>query len=363
MDPGFRLARTYVGRLLIFFVVATFTTTLLPRPGLAQSSAQPLGEPEKTNLTAPAAELAEAWDRAYRIGNWPEAIRLGKLLCQKSPTNPAFLYNLACVYARMGELELGLATLEKASLLGFDNPMLLLTDGDLAALRSDPRFDSVVEKSQENRKRAQADFRSWADAQTPLIWTPPELDPETPAPVIIALHPYGSQAEWILDYWKSTALEQGAIVLAPRAVHPQGNGFEWGTIEDTQYLLGRSFEQLQDDFAIDESRILLTGFSQGAYMAFNLGRLHGDIVTSVLPVAGQYERELADPSLVPEDRRARFYILIGTEDPAYRSNIIALEDLRAAGFEVRLRSIQGLNHSFPDDYETELEAALDYLWK
>jgi len=354
------------GRVLLAVAVRLAIGSILSAPGslptIQNSYAQPPATPPEPVPTT-TAELADAWDQAYRVKNWPEAIRIGKLLSERTPGNSGFRYNLACVYAQTGKLESSMASLKEAVRLGFDNVALLDSDGDLDPLRADQNFMSLVETVSANRDRSQAQFQSLADAQIPLIWTPAGHDPEVPAPIIIALHPYGSRAEWILDYWKSTAELRGAIVLAPRAVRAERDGFQWGTIAETQYIVEQSFNLLKKQYAIDDAKILLTGFSQGGYMAFNLGRLHGNVVTSVLPIAGQYDRELADPFEVPEEQRARFYVLIGTGDSSYRSNLIAIEDLRSAGFDAQIREIEGLGHTFPPNHERELADALDYLWK
>jgi adenylate cyclase len=54
------------------------------------------------------------------------------------------LYNLACSYALMGELEHALDCLERANLCGMSIAEWAENDSDLASLRGDPRFQSLM---------------------------------------------------------------------------------------------------------------------------------------------------------------------------------------------------------------------------
>lgn len=56
------------------------------------------------------------------------------------------LYNLACAQAIRGEREAALASLEGAVAAGFQDGAYLATDGDLASLRQEPRFQALVER-------------------------------------------------------------------------------------------------------------------------------------------------------------------------------------------------------------------------
>jgi hypothetical protein len=58
---------------------------------------------------------------------------------------PVYLYNIACAFSRMGELERGLAALEEAVVAGYAELSWLERDGDLDFLRGDPRFTQIVE--------------------------------------------------------------------------------------------------------------------------------------------------------------------------------------------------------------------------
>lgn len=55
-------------------------------------------------------------------------------------------YNLACAYIDLGQKKKALDSLARALELGFSSRQLLETDGDLDALRPEPRFKELMQK-------------------------------------------------------------------------------------------------------------------------------------------------------------------------------------------------------------------------
>ena len=76
----------------------------------------------------------------YEKGLWVD-LKLSKLC----PDDPIVYYNLACSYSLMGELDEAFASLKKSIERGYDDVQYLNTDPDLRSLRSDPRYEDVLE--------------------------------------------------------------------------------------------------------------------------------------------------------------------------------------------------------------------------
>jgi Flp pilus assembly protein TadD len=60
------------------------------------------------------------------------------------PEDPGQLYNVACCHALGGEKEEALALLDKAIRNGYGHREWMENDSDLASLRDDPRFQSLL---------------------------------------------------------------------------------------------------------------------------------------------------------------------------------------------------------------------------
>ena len=73
-----------------------------------------------------------------------DAIRECSLAIESSPGDPVMLYNVVCVYSRLGELERAIDTLGQAIAAGYENFPWLHNDPDLDPLRDRPDFQAVV---------------------------------------------------------------------------------------------------------------------------------------------------------------------------------------------------------------------------
>jgi len=79
-----------------------------------------------------------------KLGRKDEAIREGAMAVELSPGDPMMLYNCACLYATLREIEQALAALERAVAGGYENFRWLAHDPDLDVLRSEPRFLALI---------------------------------------------------------------------------------------------------------------------------------------------------------------------------------------------------------------------------
>jgi TolB-like protein/Flp pilus assembly protein TadD len=78
-------------------------------------------------------------------GRKDEAIEEGNKALELSPGDPMMLYNCACLYSQLGEVERAVETLRQAIAGGYENFRWMKHDPDLDALRADPGFMALVE--------------------------------------------------------------------------------------------------------------------------------------------------------------------------------------------------------------------------
>lgn len=98
---------------------------------------------------------------AHQAGKPKDAIPLYERALALGLNNPMARYNLACAWALTGEREKALGALETLVSRGFDDGDVLEKDGDLAALRGDPRFVAAVAAARRNKApcKAAPEFR------------------------------------------------------------------------------------------------------------------------------------------------------------------------------------------------------------
>jgi adenylate cyclase len=79
------------------------------------------------------------------LGEREEAIRWAGKATVIDPDNPSIAYNVACVYARLGESERAMDSLEQAITSGWGQKEWIENDSDLDSLRDLPRFQQLVD--------------------------------------------------------------------------------------------------------------------------------------------------------------------------------------------------------------------------
>ncbi|GAB3824780.1 hypothetical protein GCM10028821_04540 [Hymenobacter jeollabukensis] len=77
-----------------------------------------------------------------------------RTLCQQAidyePQDPVHRYNMACIESLAGNANAAFAALNQATALGYADPNSLRTDADLAAVRPDARFATVLQAAARN---------------------------------------------------------------------------------------------------------------------------------------------------------------------------------------------------------------------
>jgi hypothetical protein len=122
-----------------------------------------------------------------------------------------------------------------------------------------------------------------------VLQLPPEYHQERSYPLLIALHQAGEKAHDMLDRFSDLAAKNGYIFVAPdwgRLAPAPGN---YGYTAKEQAAVTDVLLDLRRRFQIDSDRVFLTGFGEGANMAFDVGLSHPDLFAGVLPVAGQMQ--------------------------------------------------------------------------
>jgi predicted esterase len=301
-----------------------------------------------------------AFSDSYRQGDWTRAIDLGLELVQMMPDHPVAQYNLACIYALNGNRHEALHWLGRAAASGFLQLSHLDADSDLDGVRDLPGYDGVRRAIVENHRRQRSKILEIAKSSPPLIVAPDGYDPKSPAPLIIALHGFGDHGENYPDLWGAAAGKFGAVLAVPFGARVVGDGRAWGDIDETEMIVMLTLDQVKKSFEIDRERVVLTGFSQGGFMAMALGTKHQDLFAGVIPMAGGYIPDIDAPPTADGDD-PNFYFMVGSRDNAISQVRRAAADYNEAGYEVKLRVVAATGHSFPRDTERELSKALRFV--
>ncbi|MCL4205332.1 MAG: dienelactone hydrolase family protein [Pirellulaceae bacterium] len=167
-------------------------------------------------------------------------------------------------------------------------------------------------------------------ARRVLVHLPPGFDGQRAMPVVIMLHGGGGtgRSAAIETGWCDHADRAGFLAVFPNALsrNPDepssfpGNPQLWNdgsrrfhssreTPDDIGFLAAL-LDELQTQFAIDPERVFVTGFSNGASMAFRAGAELAERIAAVAPVAGTCWLDHIDLC-----QPVSLCYITGTEDP------------------------------------------------
>ena len=162
------------------------------------------------------------------------------------------------------------------------------------------------------------------------VHIPPRYENRRSIPVVMMFHGAGGTAKGAIRQtgWTAKADEAGFLVVFPEATPPdprkparfRGNPQIWNdgsgrghagrrNIDDVGFV-SALIDDLASRFAVDPERIYVTGFSNGASMAFRLGAELSSRIAAIAPASGHLW--LKEPRL---ERPVPLIYIIGTEDP------------------------------------------------
>jgi predicted peptidase len=185
------------------------------------------------------------------------------------------------------------------------------------------------------------------------ISVPSDYRPDQPRPLILALHPGGAR----MAYYGSQFMRQivlpalgdlRAIVVAPDCLERA-----WGDAKCDQAVT-TLLRKIQDEYAIDRRRVLVTGFSMGGRGTWFMASHHPDVFTAAIPMAASTGDE-------PVDRLAKMptYVIHSRDDervpfaPAEKN----ARELEKLGRTIRFEELQGVGHFSMGGYIDALRRA------
>ncbi len=155
--------------------------------------------------------------------------------------------------------------------------------------------------------------------RTYRVYLPSNYDETQPAPLLLALHMYtgsGRTMQW-LTHLNKIADREGFMVVYPdgyQASWADGSGqfaADQARVDDFAYV-SALLDKLQDDYAVDASRIYATGFSNGGFLAQRLACEMPDRFAAVATVGAVLSRDVIAGCL--PNRPTAIMMINGTDD-------------------------------------------------
>ncbi|MCB9849952.1 MAG: dienelactone hydrolase family protein [Phycisphaerales bacterium] len=309
--------------------------------------------------------FTEKSNTAYAEKDWPTAIKYAKYVLQLAPYDTVTYYNLACCEALAGHTDAAFDALTRSIELGWDDPDHLNSDSDLESLRKDRRWAAMV-KQAEACKGEMFVLKAADDVPT----TPPAA----PSPLIVVLHGFGGNAHAFAANWIGVMQAEHAVLVAPRGPTPAGNearlAYAWSAPGMPQNLdfggasaaVDAAIAAAREKYTIDDSKIVIAGFSQGASMALKLLARDPNKYAGAITMAASYDTADNASWTTDAKNKPRVALIVGENDRTVEDNTALRDALKQAGYPVELDEVPGAGHEVPPDHEKRLERALKFIF-
>ncbi len=192
-----------------------------------------------------------------------------------------------------------------------------------------------------------------------------DADPEATLPLILDLHPLGGFPEIGLVNNRKRAFP--ARVVHPAAEQWHLIGHSWFSFEEEMSSDARreaarlaAFVQIIMERYPTAGRPIVTGFSQGGSMAFQLAVFYPELFVAAVPVAGALPDELPERSEAPE---IVVRALHGADDEIVPADWArwTVDHMKEHGWDAELRLFPGVTHRVPKDLADAWRALLAEL--
>ena len=280
-------------------------------------------------------ELVEAFLEAARSP--AEPIGLFRALRRFAPVQEA-LYPLAPVFAAVSRWFLDPAHRDDEALVA------KLRAG---ALREDDVRVGVLHA--DNERGTRGGFS---------LYVPESWDGGAPRPLVVALHGGSGHGRDFLWAWLREARARGVLLAAPTS-----RDRTWSIMGGRDVDAGplqAMVESIAARYAVDRSRVLLTGMSDGATYALLGGLRAGAPFTHLAPTCGVLHPALLMSGDLAHAHGRPIYLVHGALDWMFPVQVahMARETLTAAGARLTYREIADLSHTYPRDEHARI---LDWL--
>jgi predicted esterase len=324
----------------------------LPLP-IPPAPAPRVGATDLTEVDLP--DLYRGARQFFARGNYRAAIQCQYMSVRKTNTGQ---YDLACYYSLARDIDAALYWLQAGAREEGANPDWACRDSDLVNVRSDARWPRVL-------AYLRVYERFWETSgfsETSLV-LPRDATPERPLPLFIGLHGMGTNAHGFVDAREYQALadEMGVAFLGVSGTRPIGKqSFVWS--EDPVKDLARIDDALRETaerFTAADGKVVLFGFSQGAWMSAEIAQRHPDRFAGAILLSPGTVADLRFGHIdaTPAHHRQKLVAVCGAREQS--GNVYKTKECAAAfeklGARVYLKLYPDMNtHSFPPDFREKL---------
>jgi len=298
--------------------------------------------------------------RLYQQSEYALALDIATRQHSRFPDQAPLIYHVrACLASCLNDQAQAMSLLREAVEAGYWYPDYFWEDNDFTPIKELPEFQQLKAISAQRRASAQANVKPELLVETPN-------GAASPYPLLMALHGNTHNAKRDIEHWRA-ALAEGWLLAAPQATQIVGiDMYVWDDRDQSERDIQAHYAALCEQYPIDTARVVIGGFSMGGETAIYLALKSAIPVCGFIAVApgGPFTQELKHWKPVLEAARGRSvrgYIIIGTEDLAFKNVLSLAELLRDNGISCEQVTYPDMGHDIPPDFDQNLPYILDFI--
>ncbi len=191
-----------------------------------------------------------------------------------------------------------------------------------------------------------------------FIYVPSTFKKEKKWPLVIGLSEWHSSTKTYMEKWISEAEKRGLVVLCP----------DWWKSRDALPDQGDSWllkilRKVSEQYSIDKSKILITGFADGGDYAYYLALRYPKRFSAAAPIGGALAQSYDNLIFYGKIKRhpLPFFVLNGKNDKGLESRLMSFEDVRRSvqrlrdhQLDVQYQEIDDLGHEYRSDFNSSI---------
>lgn len=269
------------------------------------------------------------FERAWKLGQLPTAA-----------------FNLACIDVREKKTDAAWNELDRAVAAGFDDELSLTKDPDLAPIRDQARFRTILEGTRRNRAAGDA-----AVVKEGIFIAPKGAA----VAILVLLHDAGSSPMTVAAPFVADAGRRSLFLAVPRGPGKSATKhFGWGSAERAAAAVEAAITEARKRPGTANLPLLLVGAGRGGTEAFTIASRRAPGQTAgVGSIGGPFDSGAArnEKGQAPGLRGARLFLGVPRDTSPARMTAFmrGAEELRKMGFAPVVADWPGAGDTFPKD--------------
>ncbi len=186
------------------------------------------------------------------------------------------------------------------------------------------------------------------------MYVPEDYDSTKVYPLLWAWHGAGMPGEDMLDLMGQLRFKIKCIIVCPDA-----NNVETNTQMGS--LVNASYSNARRTYKLDTTKMIITGYSWGGGLSFQLGMRNPALVTGIIGLAPAVSEDMITDAMWNNVKKNRMAMILGSEDQNYSIVNSTMKKIRDKGGDILYIEKEGLDHGGTNGYYGTEEFLNDYV--